>query len=231
MGRRAPGLRRHCPRREDRGRRRPRLRRLLAGRHRGDGRALAAADRRRRAAPARRAGRRDADAPHRGRRVGRRGADAALRRRAVELRADRDRRQSLGPAAVPGGDAAPIRPGLQLLLPRVRRRDLRHPRRGAAALARGQRRPRRRPHADHARLRVQRPRRRRAPARRRPGRVRARRARADQHRHRPARPRLSRRPARGVRPARARCSSSTRPTPSALGPAAAPRRGACRPTW
>ena len=59
-----------------RGRRRQRLRRLLAGRHRGDGRALAAGDRRGGAAAAGRAGRRDADAAHRGRRVGRRGARA-----------------------------------------------------------------------------------------------------------------------------------------------------------
>ena len=71
----------------------------------------------------------------------------ALRRGAVELRADRDRRQPLGAAAVPRGDAAPVRARLQPLLPRVRRRDLRHPRRRAAAVARGQRRPRRRPDA------------------------------------------------------------------------------------
>jgi hypothetical protein len=82
---------------------------------------------------------------------------------------------------VPRGDAAPVRAGLQLLLPRVRRRDVRHPRRRAAALARRQRRASRRPHADHARLRVQRPQGRRAPARRQAGRVRAGRARADQH--------------------------------------------------
>ena len=113
--------------------------------------------------------------------------------RAVELRADRDRRQPLGAAAVPRGDAAPVRARLQLLLPRVRRRDLRHARRRAAAVAGGQRRPGRRPDATTRGLRVQRPRRRRAPARRRAGRLRAGRARADQHRHRPARARLPRR--------------------------------------
>ena len=71
----------------------------------------------------------DADAPHRGRGVGRRGARAPLRPAVVELRADRDRREPLGAAAVPRRHRAAVRARLQRLLPRLRRRDLRHPRR------------------------------------------------------------------------------------------------------
>jgi glutamate-1-semialdehyde 2,1-aminomutase len=119
------------------------------------------------------------------RRLGDRGgATLMLRRAAVELRADRDRRQPLGAAAVPRDHSAPVRARVQPLLPRLRRRDLRHARRRPATVARRQRRARRRSDADHPGVRVQRPRRRRAAARRRTGRLRAGRAGADQHRHR-----------------------------------------------
>src|SRR4051794_39538293 len=107
MGRLAPAVR--GPRRRGEGRRRgrPPLRRLRAGRHRRDGRSLARACRRRRRAAPGRTGRRDRDAADRGRHVGRRRARAALRHPAVELLADRDRREPLGAASVPRDDERP----------------------------------------------------------------------------------------------------------------------------
>ena len=187
VGRRAPGLRGVRPRGADRGRRRPHVRRLRARRHRRDGGPLARADGQGHRAPRRRRGRHHRHAPDRGRGVGGGGARTPLRPAAVELRADRDRREPLGASPVPRDRRAPVRPGLQPLLPRLGRRVVRHTRqRRAPALTARERRPRRRPDDHHARRGVQRPRRREGPARRRTGRVRPHRAGAHEHRDRPA---------------------------------------------
>ena len=196
MGRRPPGLRRDGRRRAHRGRRRQRLRRLL----RWATPAPWPATRRRRRSPPCSAGsasgRRDADAAHRGRGLGRRGARPALRRAAVELRADGDRRQPLGAAAVPRRSRG--RPYVLVFNycyhgsvdETVRRRST------AAGRARARATSARAvdPTQTTRVVRVQRPRRRSsallADGR---GRLRAGRAGADQHRHRPARARLPRR--------------------------------------
>ena len=64
----------------------------------------------------------------------------------------RHRRQPLAASHVPPGHAPPQGRGVQLVLPRLRRRGVRD----AGRLARGQRRPDGRSHRDHARGRVQR---------------------------------------------------------------------------
>ena len=121
-------------------RRRPRVRRLRAGRHRRDGRALA---RSRRSTRSQRRigelGRHHHDAADRGRRVGRRRAGPPVRAAAVVVHAHRHRRQPVGDPARPAGDRAAEDPGLRLLLPRLGRRGVRRarPRRRARSPAPG----------------------------------------------------------------------------------------------
>ena len=127
VGRALPAVRRDRVRRPFRLRRRPRLRRLLPRRHGRHGRPRPGADDRRRRTPA--APRRHAHAPDRGRRVGRRGADPTVRCRIVAVRVVGVRCQSLGAPS-----RAPHQRPLQgrrprPLLPRVRRRGDRDPRR------------------------------------------------------------------------------------------------------
>ena len=87
-------------------RRRPRLRRPLPRRHRGDGRPRPGADDRRRRAPA--APRHHPHAPDRGRGVGRRGADPPVRRRVVAVRAVRHATRTAGSSASPA--TSPVAP-------------------------------------------------------------------------------------------------------------------------
>ena len=139
--------------------------------------------------------------------VGRRGAAAALRAGALAVHAVGDRREPRRhPARAPGHRPAED-PGLQLLLPRHRRRDLHHAARRTAAPGRatGNVGPPVDPRGDDQGRRVQRPRGARGRARARRRRLRAGRAGADQHRDRPARARLPRRAARSDAGRRARC--------------------------
>ena len=80
--------------------------------------------------------------------VGGRGADAPLRAAALAVRPDRDGRQPLRAPARARDHRPAEDPGLQLLLPRHRRRDLRDARRRPRRRQAGQRRPAGRPGAD-----------------------------------------------------------------------------------
>ena len=82
-----------------------------------------------------------ADAAERGRAVGGRGDGAALRAALLAVRADRDGRQPLRAPDRPRDHRAAEDPRLQLVLPRHRRRDVRHARAGRLRRrARGHRR-------------------------------------------------------------------------------------------
>ena len=185
VGRRLPGLRRRSVGRAVPRRRRDRVRRPLPRRHGGDDRAFAGAGR-----PGGRGagGARDhADASERGCALGRRGADPAFRPGEVAVRADGDRREPVRAAARAPRHRPAEGAGLQLVLPRDGRRDVRD------AAGRRRRRPRGQPRAaraarrDHARRRVERRRGARARARLRRRRLRSGRARTDEHRHRASR--------------------------------------------
>ena len=129
-GLRGRGLGRALPRR-----RRDRVRGLLPGGHGRDDRPLARARRPRR----RRAGRprHHADASERGGALGGGGADAPLRAPALAVRAHRHGREPLrDPARAPRHRPAEGA-RLQLVLPRHRRRDLRHAPRRSGRRARG----------------------------------------------------------------------------------------------
>ena len=201
--------------------RRPRVRRLRARRHRRHGRPLAARHRRGDRPPER--PRHHGDDADRGRRLGGGGARAPLRPAAVVVHAHGHRRQPLGDPARPPGHEPPQDPRLRLVLPRQRRRGVRAPRPERRRGAAGQRRPAGRRWPQTTRVaefndaeqleRRARPRRRR----RRPDG-----AGADQHRHRAAGAGLPGDGEDASRASTARCSSTTRRTPSA--PArAAPR--------
>ena len=199
VGRRLSALLRRGPRRPPHRRRRQRVRRLRARRHGLDARPLAGADGARRRPAHRRARRRDDDDADRGLDLGRRGAAPPLRPAVLAVRADRDGRQPLRPAHRAPDPAAPEGARLQLVLPRLGRRDGRdHRRERRDRREAGQRRPAGRPRGDHRRRRVQRPRGRAAGARARRHRVRADRAGAHEHRHRAAAAGLSGRTRAGL---------------------------------
>ena len=172
-------------------RRRPRVRRSVPRRHRCDDRSRAEGGGR----GDRRAGGQGhhAHAPDRGRGVGRRRDAAAVRPAVLAVLPDRDRREPLHDPAGPGDHGAPQDPGVQLLLPRLGRRDDPHDRGRRARTATRERRRARRSHADHARRRVQRRRGARGGARARGRRVRPCRTGPHEHRDRPARTRVPRR--------------------------------------
>ena len=157
LGRRLPRVRRRGLRRPHRRRRRARVRRPVPGRHRRDARPRPGAGR---GGGPRAGGARDHDdAADRGRDLGRRGAVAPLRAAALAVHADRHRRQPHRAARRPPAHRPPLRPGVLLLLPRLRRRGVRDRRRRRRdPRPRGQRRPAGGPGADHAGDRVQRPR-------------------------------------------------------------------------
>ncbi len=126
-------------------------------------------------------------------------AGAPLRPAALAVRAHGHRREPLRDPARPRAHRPPEDPGLQLVLPRHRRRDVR--RRSTATrsvVAReGNVGPPVAARGDDAGRRVERRRGARARARARRRRLRPRRAGADEHRDRPARARVPRRAARG----------------------------------
>ena len=123
VGGRLSALLRRGARRPHRRRRRPRVRRLRARRHRLDAGTLAGADRARRRPAHRRARRRDHDDADRGLDLGGRRAAPALRAALLAVRADGHRRQPLR-AAHRAPDPAPAQGArLQLVLPRLGRRD------------------------------------------------------------------------------------------------------------
>ena len=103
--------------------RRARARRLLFGRHRRHGRALAAGDGRRGHRSFRRGRRGNDDDADRGRRHRRRRAEPPLRPAPVELLADRHGCQPVGDPSQPRRYRPAEDPRQQLVLPRQRRRD------------------------------------------------------------------------------------------------------------
>ena len=125
----------------------------------------------------------------------------------LAVRPDRHGRQPLAAADLPPGDRAAEGAGVQLVLPRLGRRGVRHARRRrrACARARATSGPAVDPAADHARGRVQRHRVRRGGARPRRRGVRADGAGAHEHRHRAARGRLPRGACASVHARPARC--------------------------
>ena len=130
VGRRLSALLRRGARRAHHRRRRPRVRRLRARRHGLDAGHSPGADRARGRPAHRRARRRDDDDAHGGLDLGGRRAAPALRPAVLAVRADGDRRQPLR-AAHRAPDPAPAQGArLQLVLPRLGRRDGRGHRRG-----------------------------------------------------------------------------------------------------
>ncbi len=186
LGRPLPAGRRRSPRALVHLRRRAHVPRLLPGRHRRHGGPLARAHGARRQEAAR-AGH-DHHAALDQRRLGGRGARPALRPALLAGGHDGHRRQPLRPAHRPPHHRPAQGAGLQLVLPRLGRRDVHHhrPRRRPGRAARQRRAGgRREPHHQGRRVQRRRGAREGAGARRR--RRRAHRAGADQHRHRAAR--------------------------------------------